>query len=140
MLTTDVVNLPACSGVMIIEAGGRRAGLETGPFEDFYANGYSQLVAAVGLMTGSREDAQDAVDEALARAWTVSRRGEDPSPWARGCGWWPSTSHVAVCVIAVLMAARGLASRHCPPRTWGAWALRSTFSARSPGSLTDSGR
>jgi RNA polymerase sigma-70 factor, ECF subfamily len=44
------------------------------PFDDFYRDGYARLVAAVGLITGSRAEAEDAVDEAIARAWEQLRR------------------------------------------------------------------
>lgn len=46
-------------------------------FDDFYRDGYARLVAAVGLVTGSRAEAEDAVDEALARAWARVQRGEE---------------------------------------------------------------
>jgi RNA polymerase sigma-70 factor (ECF subfamily) len=45
-------------------------------FDEFYRDGYARLVGAVGLVTGGRAEAEDAVDEALARAWTRVRRGE----------------------------------------------------------------
>jgi RNA polymerase sigma-70 factor (ECF subfamily) len=44
------------------------------PFDEFYRDGYARLVGAVGLVTGSRAEAQDAVDEAVARAWEQTRR------------------------------------------------------------------
>lgn len=37
---------------------------------------YPKLVAAVGLIAGSRAAGEDAVQEALARAWERSERGE----------------------------------------------------------------
>jgi RNA polymerase sigma-70 factor (ECF subfamily) len=46
-------------------------------FDDFYREGYARLAAAVGLLTGSRAEAEDAVDEALARAWTRLQRGDE---------------------------------------------------------------
>ncbi|HEX4778738.1 MAG TPA: sigma-70 family RNA polymerase sigma factor [Acidimicrobiia bacterium] len=60
--------------------------MDAGAFEDFYADGYARLVAAIGLVTGSREEAQDAVDEALARAWGLARGNRAPDElgaWVR---------------------------------------------------------
>jgi RNA polymerase sigma-70 factor (ECF subfamily) len=48
--------------------------VDADPFDDFYRDGYARLVAAVGLITGSRAEAEDAVDEAIARAWEQTRR------------------------------------------------------------------
>jgi RNA polymerase sigma-70 factor (ECF subfamily) len=42
----------------------------------FLAESYARLVAGVALITGSRAAAEDAVQEALARAWERSDRGE----------------------------------------------------------------
>jgi RNA polymerase sigma-70 factor (ECF subfamily) len=55
-------------------------------FEDFCRNEYGRLVAAVALILGSRDLAADAVNEALARAWIRTRRGETLDPlgaWVR---------------------------------------------------------
>jgi RNA polymerase sigma-70 factor, ECF subfamily len=54
---------------------------------EFLHTDYPRLVAAVGLMAGSRALAEDAVQEALARAWERSERGED----IRSLGPWVST-------------------------------------------------
>jgi len=43
---------------------------------EFARSTYPRLVAAVALITGSRASAEDAVQEALARAWERSARGE----------------------------------------------------------------
>jgi RNA polymerase sigma-70 factor, ECF subfamily len=43
---------------------------------EFLATTYPRLVAGVSLITGSRGAAEDAVQEALARAWERSERGE----------------------------------------------------------------
>ena len=43
---------------------------------EFLATTYPRLVAGVTLITGSRAAAEDAVQEALARAWERSERGE----------------------------------------------------------------
>jgi RNA polymerase sigma-70 factor (ECF subfamily) len=45
---------------------------------------YPRLVAGVGLAAGSRALAEDAVQEALARAWERSERGEE----IRNLGGW----------------------------------------------------
>jgi RNA polymerase sigma-70 factor (ECF subfamily) len=44
---------------------------------DFLANSYPRLVAAIALIAGSHAAAEDAVQEALARAWERSDRGEE---------------------------------------------------------------
>jgi RNA polymerase sigma-70 factor, ECF subfamily len=43
---------------------------------EFLATTYPRLVAGVALITGSKAAAEDAVQEALARAWERSERGE----------------------------------------------------------------
>ncbi len=56
-------------------ASGPRAGrLE---IEGFVEGEYGQVVATVQLVCGSRAVAEDAVQEALARAWERYRRGDD---------------------------------------------------------------
>lgn len=61
--------------------GGTAAGgselLDEYTIREFLHTGYPRLVAAVGVITGSRAVAEDAVQEALARAWVRSERGED---------------------------------------------------------------
>jgi RNA polymerase sigma factor (sigma-70 family) len=44
---------------------------------EFLHSEYPRLVAAVALASGSRPAAEDAVQEALLRAWERSERGED---------------------------------------------------------------
>lgn len=44
---------------------------------EFLHVGYSRLVAAVALVSGSRAVAEDAVQEALLRAWQRSERGDE---------------------------------------------------------------
>jgi RNA polymerase sigma-70 factor (ECF subfamily) len=44
---------------------------------EFLGGSYPKLVTAVAVMCGSRAAAEDAVQEALARAWERSLRGED---------------------------------------------------------------
>jgi RNA polymerase sigma-70 factor (ECF subfamily) len=43
---------------------------------EFLATTYPRLVAGLALITGSRAAAEDAVQEALARAWELSEHGE----------------------------------------------------------------
>jgi RNA polymerase sigma-70 factor, ECF subfamily len=50
--------------------------LEDVAIRDFLATTYPRLVAAVALITGNQAAAEDAVQEALARAWERSDRGE----------------------------------------------------------------
>ena len=50
--------------------------LDEPTIRDFLATTYPRLVAGVALITGSRAAAEDAVQEALARAWERSERGE----------------------------------------------------------------
>jgi RNA polymerase sigma-70 factor (ECF subfamily) len=53
--------------------GGR---LDEASIREFLAGDYSRIVAGVALVAGSRPAAEDAVQEALARAWERSLRGE----------------------------------------------------------------
>ena len=50
--------------------------LDEGTIREFLVATYPRLVAAVALISGSRAAAEDAVQEALARAWERSERGE----------------------------------------------------------------
>jgi RNA polymerase sigma-70 factor, ECF subfamily len=44
---------------------------------EFLHTGYPRLVAAVALVSGSRPAAEDAVQEALLRAWARSEKGQE---------------------------------------------------------------
>jgi DNA-directed RNA polymerase specialized sigma24 family protein len=44
---------------------------------EFLHTRYRRLVAAVALVSGSRPAAEDAVQEALLRAWERSEKGEE---------------------------------------------------------------
>ena len=50
--------------------------IEDADFREFLAADYARLVAAVALVTGSRPAAEDAVQEALVRAWERTTKGE----------------------------------------------------------------
>jgi RNA polymerase sigma-70 factor (ECF subfamily) len=52
-------------------------GVDEGTFDDFFLFEYPRLVGALGLVTGDRDVAADAVDEACARAWEQMRRGHE---------------------------------------------------------------
>jgi RNA polymerase sigma-70 factor (ECF subfamily) len=45
--------------------------------QEFLHTGYPRLVAAIALASGSRAAAEDAVQEALLRAWERSEKGEE---------------------------------------------------------------
>jgi RNA polymerase sigma-70 factor (sigma-E family) len=60
--------------------------LDETSIREFLATKYQRLVAALALMSGSRPAAEDAVQEALARAWVRGERGEQiesPEGWVR---------------------------------------------------------
>jgi RNA polymerase sigma factor (sigma-70 family) len=50
--------------------------IEDADFREFLAKDYARLVAAVALVSGSRPAAEDAVQEALVRAWERTTKGE----------------------------------------------------------------
>jgi RNA polymerase sigma-70 factor, ECF subfamily len=50
--------------------------IDEAAIREFLATQYPRLVAAVTFVAGSRAAAEDAVQEALARAWERSQRGE----------------------------------------------------------------
>jgi RNA polymerase sigma-70 factor (ECF subfamily) len=66
---------PTC---VIWVSGARAEGqeLDETAIREFLATDYPRLVAAIGLMSGNRAAAEDAVQDALARAWERSERGE----------------------------------------------------------------
>lgn len=57
-----------------MSGGGER--LDESTIREFLVTTYPRLVAGVALITGSRAAAEDAVQEALARAWERTERGE----------------------------------------------------------------
>src|SRR5262249_40413881 len=56
--------------------GQDRCELDEAQIREFLATQYPRLVGAVTLLCGSRALAEDAVQEAVARAWERSERGE----------------------------------------------------------------
>ena len=60
--------------------------MEADEFDAFYALSFSRLVNQVYAMIGDREEAQDCVQEAFARAWSQRRRLDpsgSPEAWVR---------------------------------------------------------
>jgi RNA polymerase sigma-70 factor (ECF subfamily) len=57
--------------------GGGSDLLDEYAIREFLHTAYPRLVAAVGLVAGGRAVAEDTVQEALARAWERSERGEE---------------------------------------------------------------
>jgi RNA polymerase sigma-70 factor, ECF subfamily len=71
---------------------GREANSAVSPeeFTDFYAASFRRLVGQLYAMTGNREEAQDAVQEAFIRAWAHRRRLERhgaTEAWVRATAW-----------------------------------------------------
>jgi len=62
--------------VISTESRTEGAALDEEAIRDFLASDYPALVANLALVTGSWEEAEDAVQEALARAWVRSEGGE----------------------------------------------------------------
>jgi RNA polymerase sigma-70 factor (ECF subfamily) len=56
--------------------GAGRVDLDEHTIRAFLATDYPKVVAGIALISGSRAAAEDAVQEALARAWERSERGE----------------------------------------------------------------
>src|SRR5205814_8600328 len=54
----------------------RRAVLDEADIRAFVSTDYPRLVAGLAVVLGGRAAAEDAVQEALVRAWERSRRGE----------------------------------------------------------------
>lgn len=61
---------------MSLDGRTRRSDLDEHSIRAFLATDYPKVVAGIALISGSRAAAEDAVQEALARAWERSERGE----------------------------------------------------------------
>ena len=60
--------------------------MDEAEFDDFYTSSFQRVTAAVYAMIGDRDEAQECVQEAIARAWSHRRkldRAEDPEAWVR---------------------------------------------------------
>jgi RNA polymerase sigma-70 factor, ECF subfamily len=55
---------------------GRGSALDEGTIREFLRTRYPRLVGALSILCGSRAAAEDAVQEALARAWERDERGQ----------------------------------------------------------------
>lgn len=60
--------------------------MDEAEFDEFYAVSYPRLVAQLHAMIGSREEAQDCVQEAFVRAWSHRKtleKVQHPDAWVR---------------------------------------------------------
>src|SRR4051794_38150339 len=60
--------------------------MDEAEFDDFYTSSFQRVTAAVYAMIGDRDEAQECVQEAFARAWSHRRRldrAEHPEAWVR---------------------------------------------------------
>ncbi len=60
--------------------------MEAAEFDELYASSYPRVVAQVYAMTGSRDEAEECVQEAFIRAWQHRRRLDrdgQPEAWVR---------------------------------------------------------
>jgi RNA polymerase sigma-70 factor (ECF subfamily) len=81
------VNLRGGLCVGRVDVAGRMDALDDQTIRAFLREEAPRLVAALTLIAGSREAAEDAMQEALARAWDRSERGEE----IRSLGAWVTT-------------------------------------------------
>jgi RNA polymerase sigma-70 factor, ECF subfamily len=68
-------NLGSSSRVLVASIE-NEAALEEARIREFLAGDYARLVAGLSFLAGSYANAEEAVQEALARAWERSERGE----------------------------------------------------------------
>ena len=60
--------------------------MDSAAFDDFYSASFNKITAQVYAMIGNRDEAQECVQEAFARAWAHRRkldRAEHPEAWVR---------------------------------------------------------
>ncbi|HEU4423640.1 MAG TPA: sigma-70 family RNA polymerase sigma factor [Pilimelia sp.] len=63
-----------------------RLSRDSGRFDEFYTGTAARMITQIYLMVGDRAEAEDAVQEAYARAWQRWRRVgayDDPAAWVR---------------------------------------------------------
>ena len=61
---------------MEAEASVARVGLDEAEIRAFVVEDYPRIVTGLSVMCGSRSAAEDAVQDALTKAWERSERGE----------------------------------------------------------------
>src|SRR4051794_36861262 len=94
--------------------------MDEAEFDDFYTSSRARLTAQVYAMIGDRDEAQECVQEAFARAWSHRRRldrAEHPEAWVRTVAY----------RLAVSRWRRSARSRRAPDR-----ALSASSSAAPP--------
>ena len=94
--------------------------MDEAEFDDFYTSSRSRVTAQVYAMIGDRDEAQECVQEAYARAWSHRRkldRAEHPEAWVRTVAY----------RLAVSRWRRTMRGRRAPDR-----ALSSSGSAAPP--------
>jgi RNA polymerase sigma-70 factor (ECF subfamily) len=74
-VVTHRITQRACQASLVQEPG-RRGALDEETIRDFLQTDYRRLVAGLSLLGRSQALAEDAVQEALARAWERGERGE----------------------------------------------------------------
>ena len=60
--------------------------MDAAEFDAFYTGSFRRIVAQVAAMTGSRDEAQECVQEAFVRAWSHRRelsQAQAPEAWVR---------------------------------------------------------
>ncbi len=82
----------AAGATAMLEPGGgqvvasRGGGMDEAEFDEFYAGSFSRVVGQLQAMIGNRDEAQECVQEAFARAWSHRAkldRTEHPEAWVR---------------------------------------------------------
>jgi RNA polymerase sigma-70 factor (sigma-E family) len=85
---------------------------------EFYAESYARLVGVLTVVTGSRVDAEEVVQEAFARLiprWDTVRRYDDPEAWVRQVAFRLSVSRWRRARTAAAAALLRRPVEHAPP-------------------------